>query len=220
MYCSQCGKRIAKTSRFCSGCGSPIVDEEDFSAKEQEEPYDPVKDIKKKLKEIDSRKKPVRKKKTLKNVVNVFKGEESVFDLLFEDDFEGQKLSEKKRVILDFQIPDSLDGLEKFAKYINSQIQKKDELMSAWKEKLKQVYDYSKSKAKKSNTHKKVKEYYKAEKNRELRHEYRGFVWFLLFPVVWAFVYSLICQYIWLTVVSGVAAFFWLFLTLYMYDLT
>ena len=219
MYCSQCGKKIANTSKFCSGCGSPIVEEEAVFSEEQEELYDPVKDIKQKLKEIDSRKKPPQKKKTLKNVINVFKGEESVFELLFEDDFEEQKLSDKKHVILGFQIPDSMDDLEKFAKYIDSQIQKKDELTPAWKEKLKQVYDCSKFKAKESKTHKKIKEYYKAEKRKELRYEFRGLVWLLLIPLILAFGFSFIYHYVWLTVVSGIATFFWLILTLYMYDL-
>ncbi len=148
MYCDQCGKRIAKTSKFCSGCGSPVLGEENVSHEEKESILDPVKDIQKKLREIDNRKKPPKKKEnTVKKAFDVLKGKVSILDLVFDDDFESQKMSDKKKLILEYPMPNSCDNLKKLATYMNSQIASNgreiDSLTDVWKEKLmRMILDY------------------------------------------------------------------------------
>ena len=59
MYCSQCGKEISEKSKFCSNCGCPVEEEaKPAPAPIQQSSFDAVEDIQRKLREIDSRKKP------------------------------------------------------------------------------------------------------------------------------------------------------------------
>ena len=54
MYCSQCGKEISETAKFCSNCGCPIPEEEKpNSTSKQQSSFDAVEDIQKKLREIE-----------------------------------------------------------------------------------------------------------------------------------------------------------------------
>ena len=147
MYCNQCGKEIIETSKFCNNCGTPVP-EEDAIAPMPQPPSNAVEDLQKKLREIDNRKKPpAPKSAVLKSALDVVKGKTSVSDLIFGESFEGKKLADKRKLILDYPLPTSPKDLEHFAKYINSEIELKktspDVLTDVWKEKLKQVYSFA-----------------------------------------------------------------------------
>ena len=163
MYCTQCGIEISETSKFCSQCGSPVK-ENDISnnVSNKQNTYDAVQDLKAKLKEIESRKKPtIKKGKALTEVVNVVKKKAYDAGLPIKDTFEEQKLLDKKQLIIDYPMPDTPEQLERFAKYIASQSSSKnkqnDELTEIWKEKLNQVQRYSKKRFNNTEETKKIK---------------------------------------------------------------
>lgn len=225
MYCSQCGKEISKTSKFCSNCGSPVPEEENpSSTPKRQSAFDAVEDIQKKLREIDKRKKPpVRKGDVLKSALDVVKGEASALGLVFGDNFESRKLEDKKQLILNYPLPTSPKALVSFAKYINSEIKARkkepDALTEVWKEKLKQVYLFAETEFSSTEEFAEIQKCHKANKRRERHAAIREFVVLLILPVLAALIVSIVFHWPLLTFASILAAGWEVFLVLYVYDL-
>lgn len=175
MYCIKCGKEIPNNSKFCNGCGFPVVEKsaKDFEAEQQPE-VDVVEDIKKKLQEIDNRKRPTAKKggivkSAFASMKNAIREEAAASGLtLFDDGFEEKKLADKKALIQNYPLPTSPKALASFAKYINSNIVAKinepDDLTPIWKEKLKKVYIFAKAELSSTKEFVQIQKYYKANK--------------------------------------------------------
>ena len=225
MYCSQCGKDISETAKFCSNCGCPVPEEEKPNlASKQQSAFDAVEDIQKKLREIDNRKKPpVKKGDVLKSALDVVKGETSALGLIFGDSFESKKLEDKKQLILDYPLPTSPKALASFAKYINSEIEAKkkepDALTEVWKEKLKQVHLFAEIELSTTAEFAEIQKCHKANKRRERHAAIREFVVLLIFPILAAFIVSIVFHWPLLMFVSILAAGWEIFLILYVYDL-
>lgn len=225
MFCSQCGEEITKSSKFCSNCGYPITKEEikDVAPK-TEKAFDAVKDLQKKLREIDSRKKPpVKKGDVIKSALDVVKGEVSALGLVFGDSFESKKLEEKKQLILGYPLPNSPKALASFARYISAEIEAKkrepDALTEVWKEKLKQVHLFAETEFNNTEEFAEIQKYQKANKRRERHAAIREFMWFLIAPIIAAFIVSIVFHWPLMMFASILAAGWEVFLLLYVYDL-
>ena len=225
MYCSQCGKEISEKSKFCSNCGCPVEEEaKPAPAPIQQSSFDAVEDIQRKLREIDSRKKPpIKKGDVLKSALDVVKGEKSALGLVFGDSFESKKIEDKKQLILDYPIPTSPKALASFAKYINAEIEAKkkepDALTPVWKEKLKQVHLFAETELSSTEEFAEIQKCHKANKRRERHAAIREFVVLLIFPILAAFIVSLVFRWPLLLFASILAAGWEVFLILYVYDL-
>ena len=225
MYCNQCGKEISETSKFCSNCGCPVLEEVNkSSAPIEHSSFDAVEDLQKKLREIDNRKKPpVKKGDAIKSALDVVKGEASALGLVFGDAFGGKKLEEKKKLILDYPLPTSPKALANFAKYINSEIEAKkrdpDALTEVWKEKLKQVHLFAETQLSNTEEFAEIQKCHKANKRRERHVAIREFVVLLAFPILAAFIVSIVFHWPFLMFISILAAGWEVFLILYVYDL-
>ena len=195
MYCSQCGKKLADNSKFCVACGSPVAKEDDVNEPIVCEPtIDPVEDLKNKLKKIDEREKPKSKNEGfIKSAIKVAKKEKSVLSLVFSDDFDGHKLSEKKKLIAGFPLPESPKDLKKFAEYVYSEItarQSLDRLTETWKEKMTQIYQHAKKTIASTEEYAEIKKYYKRTV-RGSDNDLLEDAWpFLFIPVIIAFILS------------------------------
>ncbi len=230
MYCSQCGKKLSETANFCSNCGYPIHEEEksNFASKPQSS-FDAVDDIQKKLREIDNRKKPsVKKGGVVKSTIESIKEtirEEAVASglVFFSDSFEEKKIADKKQLILNYPLPTSPEELERFAKYINLELEAKkkapDALTEVWKEKLKQVHLFAKNELHTTEEFAEIQKCYKANKRRERHSTIREFVVWLIFPIIAAFALSIGLHLPWLMFIAILAAGWEIFLILYVYDL-
>lgn len=225
MYCSQCGKEISQTSKFCANCGCPIPEEgKSNSAPNQQPVCDAVEDIQKKLKEIDNREKTtVKKVSAVKSALSIVKGEVSALDLVFGDNFESKKLEDKKQLILDYPFPTSPKVLLRFTKYIHAEIEAKrkepDELTEVWKEKLKQAYLFAETEISTTKEFAEIVKLQKTDKRRERHKAVREIVVWLVFPIMGAFIASIVLGWSLLMFVSILAAGWELFLILYVYDL-
>ena len=228
MYCSQCGKKVSETSFFCSNCGFPIPKEDTTQfLQKQQLSFDAVEDIKRKLKEIDNRKRPPVKKggavKTaFESIKKNIKEEASASGLaVFHDDFEEKKLADKKQLILDYPFPTSPEALANFTKYIYSEIEAKrkapDALTEVWKEKLKQAHRFAKKDLKATEEFGEIQKCYKANKRKDRHEVMRVFVLWFIFPIVAAFIAAIIDQLPMLMFISILAAFWEVFLILYMF---
>lgn len=225
MYCSQCGKKIPGTSKFCSECGCSVsVEDETTSAVNHQSAHDAVVDLQKQLREIDKRKKPPAKKENvIKSALKVATGGVSPLDLVFGDSFEEKKTEDKKQLILDYPLPTSPKALASLARYINSEIVAKkrepDALTDVWKEKLMQLYLFAETEYSDTEEFAEIKKYYKAKKRRERHSVVRELVVWLLFPIVAAIILTIVFQLpFWLFV--AITALGWeIFFILYVYDL-
>lgn len=230
MYCSQCGKELSEKSKFCSNCGCPVEEEnKPSSAPVQQSSFDAVEDIQKKLREIDSRKRPSAKKggvvkSAFESLKETIREEASASGLgFFNDSFEEQKLADKKQLILNYPLPTSPKALASFAKYINSEIEAKkkepDTLTPVWKEKLKQVHLFAETELSSTDEFAEIQKCHKANKRREMHAAIREFVVLLIFPILAAFIVSLVFRWPLLLFASILAAGWEVFLILYVYDL-
>ena len=230
MYCSQCGKELSEKSKFCSNCGCPVKEEnKPSSAPVQQSSFDAVEDIQKKLREIDSRKRPSTKKggvvkSAFDSLKETIREEASASGLgFFNDSFEEQKLTDKKQLILNYPLPTSPKALASFAKYINSEIEAKkkapDALTPVWKEKLKQVHLFAEAEMSSTGEFAEIQKCHKANKRRERHAAIREFVVLLIFPIIAAFIVSLVFSWPLLLFASILAAGWEVFLILYVYDL-
>ena len=230
MYCSQCGKEISETSKFCSNCGCPVTEQgkTDFEPKQQSA-FDVVEDIQKKLREIDNRRKPLVKKSGIvksafESLKETIKTEVTASGLAsFKDGFEEEKLADKKNLILNYPLPTSPKALANFAKYINSEIETKkkepDALTPVWKEKLNQVYLFAETELSSTEEFTEIQKCHKANKRRDRHATIREFIVLLAFPIIAAFILSLVFHWPLLLFVSIWAAGWEVFLILYVYDL-
>lgn len=230
MYCSQCGKEISETSKFCSSCGCPIPEEDKPNVSpKQQSTFDAVEDLQKKLREIDSRKRPSSKKggavkSAFESLKQTIREEASASGLtLFSDSFEEEKLEDKKKLILNYPIPTSPKALASFARYINLEIEAKkkepDALTPVWKEKLKQVHLFAEAELSSTEEFAEIQKCRKADKRRERHAAIREFIVLLAFPIVAAFIVSLVFHWPLLLFASILAAGWEVFLILYVYDL-
>lgn len=222
---SQCGNEISQTSKFCINCGCPVSVEGESAFNEiPQSNFDVVEDIKRKLREIDKRKKPPAKKGgVIKSTLEIIRGESSVLDLVFSDDFEAEKLADKKQLILDYPLPNSPKALASFAKYINSEIASKkrepDELTEVWKEKLNQIHLFAKAELSDSEEFAEIQKCHKDNKRRERHAKIREYVVFLFFPIIAAFCFSIAFRLPLLMFVTFLATGWAVFFVLYVYDL-
>ncbi len=189
----------------------------------QQPPHDAVADIKKKLKEIDSRKKPPTKKEgVLKSAIKIAKKEASVLDFVFGDSFEADKLADKKQLIVDYPLPTSPKALADFAKYINQEIVAKkktpDELTPTWKEKLKQVYEFAKAEIKHTDEFSEIKKYYKGYKRRDRHQEIAPLIVMPLMLIPFLFIPAITTQSPGLLYLAVLATGWGIFFALYMFD--
>lgn len=230
MYCSQCGKEIPNNSKFCNVCGYPVVENSktDFEPKQQPM-FDAVNDLRKRLREIDNRKRPSSTKSgvvksAFESLKKTIREEAAASGLkLFDDDFEEEKLSDKKKLIQNYPLPSSAKALLSFAKYINSEIEAKkkepDALTPIWKEKLSQVYLFGKAEFKGTEELAEIQEYLKTNKRRERHATIREFIVLLAFPILAAFIVSLVFNWPLLLFASILAIGWEVFLILYVCDL-
>lgn len=230
MYCSQCGKELSDKSKFCSNCGCPVVEAGKPSSTPTEQlSCDAVEDIQKKLREIDSRKRPSVKKgggvqSAFESLKETIREEASASGLaFFKDSFEEEKLADKKKVILNYPLPASPKALANFAKYINSEIEAKkkepDALTPVWKEKLKQVHLFAEAELNSTEEFAEIQKCHKSNKRRERHAAIREYVVVLVLPIIAAFIASLVSRWPLLLFASIVAAGWEVFLILYVYDL-
>lgn len=229
MYCSQCGKELSGRAKFCSSCGCPVEDVNPSSAPVQQSSFNAVEDIQKKLREIDSRKRPSTKKggvvkSAFESLKETIREEATASGLGFlNDSFEEQKLADKKQLILNYPLPTSPKALASFAKYINSEIEAKkkepDALTPVWKEKLKQVHLFAETEMNTTGEFAEIQKCHKANKRRERHAAIREFIVLLAVPIVAAFIVSLVFSWPLLLFASILAAGWEVFLILYVYDL-
>lgn len=223
MYCSQCGKKIPQTSKYCSGCGCPIIEEELDISIPYEPTYDVVKDIKTQLSMIDGQKKPSRIKNTsIQSALETVKSEAYAAGLV-TDKYAEKKQKKKKELILDFPLPHTVEELLAFAKYIESLITSKkkndDPITEAWKEKLKQIYRFAKKEFATEAEFIDIQRIYKEYKRRE-RHTFaQPWVWLLFYPIVAGIIMSIVEGLPFLLFASCWAMFLNIFLTLYVHNL-
>lgn len=228
MYCIKCGKEIPNNSKFCNGCGFPVVEKsaKDFEAEQQPE-VDVVEDIKKKLQEIDNRKRPTAKKggivkSAFASMKNAIREEAAASGLtLFDDGFEEKKLADKKALIQNYPLPTSPKALASFAKYINSNIVAKinepDDLTPIWKEKLKKVYIFAKAELSSTKEFVQIQKYYKANKKRERLPTIRLLVLFLACFILIGLIESIVFQKIGLIFLCAILLFVVAFSLLFLY---
>ena len=229
MYCSQCGKEIPNNSKFCCECGCPTQEQKKADFESSQQAFDAVEDLKKKLREIDNRKKPSTKKggqvrSAFESLQKTIREESAACGLtLFKDSFEEEKLADKKKLIQNYPIPTSPKALASFAKYINSEIEAKkkdpDALTPIWKEKLQQVKLFAETEFRSTEEVVEIQKYHKANKRRERHATIREFIWLLAIPVLYAFIVSLVFHWPLLLFVSILAAGWVSFLILLVYDL-
>ncbi len=230
MYCSQCGKELSEKSKFCSNCGCPVEEEaKPTPAPVQQSSFDAVEDLRRKLREIDSRKRPTTKKSgvvksAFESLKETIREEAAASGLgFFNDSFEEQKLEDKKQLILNYPLPTSPKVLASFAKYINLEIEAKkkepDALTPVWKEKLKQVHLFAKTEMSTTEEFAEIQKCHKANKRRERHAAIREYIVLLAFPILAAFIVSLVFSWPLLLFASILAAGWEMFLILYVYDL-
>lgn len=230
MYCSQCGKELSEKSKFCSNCGCSVEEEaKPTPSPIQQSSFDTVEDIQRKLREIDSRKRPTAKKSgvvksAFESLKETIREEAAASGLgFFNDSFEEQKLEDKKQLILNYPLPTSPKALASFAKYINLEIEAKkkepDALTPVWKEKLKQVHLFAETELSSTEEFAEIQKCHKANKRRERHATIREFIVLLAFPIVGAFIVSLVFHWPLLLFASILAAGWEVFLILYVYDL-
>lgn len=235
MYCYKCGKEISNDAKNCNMCGCSVNQgaETNFSSKQQQE-FDVVEDIQKKLKEIDNRSKPQSQKHYPKQVEDVKLAFESMKKNIreeaassglrvFVDDFEEKKLNDKKNLITHYPLPTSPKALLSFAKYIaleiKAKMKKPDSLTPVWNEKLLRVYQYAKAELRFTEEFVEIRQCYKEIKRKERHMAVQGLVWVLVFPIIGFFITALVWHEPLLLFASILAAGWEVFLILYVYDL-
>lgn len=226
MYCSQCGKKIADTSKFCTGCGSPVVEEDEFEVSAQHKiTYDAVEDIQHQLNMIDNREKTLRTKKANRSFLEIVKDElfEEEYEEKYNNEFKEKKQADKQKLILNFPLPNTSEDLLHFTKYIHSMIteikKNNDPLIETWKEKLKQVYLFAKKEFSSSEEFVAIQNIYKLYKREDQRHTI-GVLGFLMFDLmVLGVIVSLLNQIPWLFFVSVLTLLWSFWLMLYLFNL-
>ncbi len=183
-----------------------------------------VEDIKRRLKEIDNRKRPpIKKDDVIKSAVKAFKRETSVPDAVLTDTFAEKKLADKKSLILNYPLPRSPKDLLCFTKFVASEIaatkREPDALTYTWREKLKQIYLFAEENLKETEELGAIQKYYKDDSRRARHAENSVWVWLLLGPIITAFSLAFAFQLPWLLFVAILATCWEFFLLLYVYDL-
>lgn len=223
MYCNQCGKEICETAKFCSNCGHQIpIKRKTKLTSEQLEVNDAANNLRKELKQIDKRKKTVIKTGKKQKATRYAVKETSSWDLIFGDNFESEKFEEKKQLIYNYPIPDSLNELVSFAEYINLEIEankdKNDVLAIIWLKKLKQVYLFVKAKFGTTDEFLQIKKYYKINKHKVIRKHSRELVVLLAFFIIPIFIFSILLNWPLMIFAAILAAGWETFLILYVFE--
>lgn len=226
MYCSQCGKKIADDSRYCSRCGYPTFEEESCKTSEQHEPiYDAVKDIQYQLDMIDKREKPLRPRKANRSLLEIMK------DTMFEEEqeekhnnkFKEKKQADKQKLIQNYPFPSTPEEHLNFVMYIDSIItstkKNKDPLNEAWKEKLKQAYLFAKKEFSTSAEFVAIQNIYKKYRREGRRNTFGSFFFFLFYLAAVGVGTSLLYKNPLLFFASVLGLLWTLCLMLYIYDL-